>query len=44
MDKEMEHGRDHGNIDEDMETWTKTWKHGRRHGNMDEDMATWTRT
>jgi hypothetical protein len=30
-------------MDEDMETWTRTWKFGRRNGNMDEDMETWTR-
>jgi hypothetical protein len=31
-------------IDEDMETWTRTWQHGREHGNMFEDMETWTRS
>jgi hypothetical protein len=24
----------HGNMDKDMETWTRTWKHGRGQGNM----------
>jgi hypothetical protein len=24
-------------MDEDMETWTRTWKHGQRHENMEED-------
>ncbi len=32
------------NKDEDVETWTTTWKRGRRQGNMDEDMETWTST
>jgi hypothetical protein len=31
-------------MDEDTETWTRTWKHGRGHGNRDEDMAIWMRT
>jgi hypothetical protein len=50
MDEDMatwtriwQHGRGHGNMDEDM-TWTRTWRHGRGHGDMDEDMETWTRT
>ncbi len=29
-------------MDEDMATWTRTWKHGQGNGNMDEDMATWS--
>jgi hypothetical protein len=27
-------------MDEDMTTWTRTWKHVQEHGNMDRDMAT----
>jgi hypothetical protein len=41
---DMDPGRGHGNMDEVMETWTRTSKHGRGHGNMDEDMETWKRT
>ncbi len=40
----LELGQGHGNIDKNMETWTRTWKHGQIHGNMDEDMETWTNT
>jgi hypothetical protein len=29
MDEDMEHGQRHGNMDEDMKTWTRTWRHGR---------------
>ncbi len=30
-------------MDEDMKTWTRTWKHGRRHA-LDDDMVTCSRT
>ncbi len=33
MVKDMEHGRGHGDMDKDMETWTTTWRHG--------NMETW---
>jgi hypothetical protein len=42
MDIDMD-GQGHEDIDEDIETWTRTWQHGRGYGNTDEDMATWTR-
>jgi hypothetical protein len=31
-------------MDEDMETWTRTWRRGLGHENIDEDTETWTRT
>jgi hypothetical protein len=28
MNEDMEHGRGLGDMDEDIETWTRTWRHG----------------
>jgi hypothetical protein len=29
-------------MDEDIETWPRTWKDGRGYGDMDDDFETWT--
>jgi hypothetical protein len=44
MDEDMKHERGHRDMDEDMETWARTWRHGRGHGDIETDMVTWTRT